>query len=398
MKLNNKTIIFFIFVFSFCFLFSANEAFADEIDINIVNDVIQKFKENTSGWYAKLLNNATKFFAFALYFQLMWVGTKFVIEGTDTRQLLNNIVYTVFFGVMFLMFIHNYQEWTAFIVNGLSKDAVNLVGGNFEADKPFLIGITIHGKISKIIVGLNAFDNLGLIIALYVASFIIIIIFALITSRVVVIHCEILVGLLACSLIVPFGVVQTFRENAINAIRYIVSVGFKLFTMTLICGLAFTLFESFEFRDQGHLKDCMTLIASSMVLLAVVFTLPDTIASLISSAHGSAGGMLQAYNTVANATTAGLVAGSKIIGAAKGTVSGGAKGIMQGLGARNLAKETADDAWKGMSRGAKAWSTAKSWNSGRQQASMNHSPIHQELKNMVASIKAVKAAKELAGK
>ncbi len=324
----------------------------------------------------------------------MWVGTKFVIEGTDTRQLLNNIVYTVFFGVIFLMFIRNYQEWTAFIVNGLSKDAVNLIGGGFRADNPFQIGLNLYDQI-HVAAGKADWD---VKILMYVCSGIIIIIFALITSRVVVIHCEILVGLLACSLIVPFGVVQTFRENAINAIRYIVSVGFKLFTMTLICGIGYTFFDNITFSDKGEFKDCLVLIASSMVLLAVVFTLPDTIASLISSAHGSAGGMLQAYNTVANATTAGLVAGSKIIGAAKGTVAGGAKGIMQGLGARNLAKETADDAWKGMSRGAKAWSTAKSWNSGRQQASMNHSPIHQELKNMVASIKAVKAAKELAGK
>lgn len=398
MKLKNNTIIFFIFVFSFCFLFFANEAFADEIDINIINDIIQKFKENTSTWYSKLLNIAANFFALALYFEFLWVGTKSVMEGTDVRQLLLNIVQIVFFGVMFLMFIRNYQEWTAAIVNGLSNNAVDLIGKNFEADNPFLLGITIQGKISKIIVGLSVIEDLGLIIALYVASFIIIIIFALITSRVIVVHCEILVGLLACSIIVPFGASQTFREYAINAIRYIVSIGFKLFTMTLICGVGYSLFESFEFRDTGHFKDCMILIASSMVLLAVVFTLPDTIASLISSAHGTAGGMLQAYNTVANATTTGIMAGSKMLGAAKGSVGGVYKGTMQGIGAYKLAKESVGDAWNGMSKGQKAWSMAKSWNSAREQASMNHSPIHKQMKNMLASARALKEEKEKAQK
>lgn len=397
MKLNNNAIIFFIFVCSLSFFVFANEAFANEIDQNIVQDIIQKFKENTSTWYNKLLNIAVNFFTLALYFEFLWVGTKSVMEGTDVKQLLLNIVQIVFFGVMFLMFIRNYQEWTAAIVNGLSNNAVDLIGGKFRADNPLQIGLNLYDKIHDVVAtGEVSWD---IKILLYVCSGIIIMIFALITSRVVVIHCEILVGLLACSLIVPFGASQTFREYAINAIRYIVSIGFKLFTMTLICGIGYTLFDNITFGNAGgEFKDCLILIASSMVLLAVVFTLPDTIASLISSAHGTAGGMLQAYNTVANATTTGIMAGSKMLGAAKGSVGGVYKGTMQGIGAYKLAKESVGDAWNGMSKGQKAWSMAKSWNSAREQASMNHSPIHKQMKNMLATARALKEEKEKAQK
>lgn len=314
------------------------------------------------------------------------------MEGTDVRQLLLNIVQIVFFGVMFLMFIKNYQEWTNLIINGLSNNAVDLIGGKFRADNPFQIGLDMYDKINEIAKN----SDWDVKIPLWLCSLLIVIIFALIASRVIVIHCEILVGLLACSLIVPFGASQTFREYAINAIRYIVSIGFKLFTMTLICGIGYTLFEYVDFGNQGELRDCLILIASSMVLLAVVFTLPDTIASLISSAHGTAGGMLQAYNTVANATATGLKVGSKTLGTAKGSVGGVYKGTMQGIGAYKLAKETAGDKWNGMSKGAKAWNMAKSWNSAREQASMNRSPIHKEMKNMLASARALKEEKEKA--
>ena len=383
MKLSNKTIIFFICVCSFCLFISANEAVADEININIVTDIIQKFKENTSSWYGKLLNLAKDVFALVILFEFLWTGTKAVIQQMPIKDLLTNLVMVILSATVFYAIINNYQDWTQAIIGGLSNTATEMVGGEFRADNPFLLGIKLQDKISKIISDLSVMNDLGLIIALYAADFIIIIIFALITSRVIVIYCENLIGLIACVLIVPFGASQMFREYTINVIRYAVSVGFKLFTMSLICGVGYMMFNDFEFsKGVGELKSCMILIASSMVLLAITFTLPDTIASLISSAHGSAGGMLQAYNTVANTVTAGMATAGAAYNIAKGITTKGYKMGMQASRARSLAKEMSGDAWKGMGKGAKAWNTAKAWNSGRQQASMNRSSIHNELKNM----------------
>lgn len=392
MKLNNRTIIFFICAFSLCFFIFANEAFADETDINIVNEIIRKFKENTTVWYDKLIPIAKKCLRMGIVFEFLYTGTKAVINRMPIDELLRNLFMVVLSAVVFLVIINNYQDWTQSIVVGLSNTATEMVGGEFRPDNPFLLGIKLQDKISKIIDDLSVMNDLGLIIALYAADFIIIIIFALITSRVIVIYCENLVGLLTCVLIVPFGVIQMFREYSINAIRYAVSVGFKLFTMSLICGVGYMMFNDFEFsKGVGELRSCMILIASSMVLLAITFTLPDTIASLISSAHGSAGGMLQAYNTVANTVTAGAATAGAAMGMAKKGIGGIIKGGLQVSRARSLARETAGKTWQGMSKGARAWETAKSWNAGRQQAGMNHSQIHQELKNNLLQLRQVRA-------
>ncbi len=377
MKLNNRELIFFICVFSFCLFISANEAFANEIDTNIVKDIIQKFKENTGSWYDKLLNLANDIFALVILFEFLWTGTKAVIQQMPIKDLLTNLVMVILSATVFYAIINNYQDWTNAVINGLSNKAVDMIGGGFRADDPFQIGLSMYDKIDKATSGAGPLTSL----LMYLCSLIIVLLFALITSRVIVIHCEILVGLLACIIIVPFGASQMFKEYAINAVRYAVSVGFKLFTITLICGVAFTLFKEIELQA-GELKDCLVLIASSMVFLAITFTLPDTIASLISSAHGSAGGMLQAYNTVANTVTAGMATAGAAYNIAKGITTRGYKMGMQASRARSLAKEWAGDTWKGMGKGAKAWNTAKAWNSGRQQASMNSSSIHNELKNM----------------
>ena len=391
MKLNNNAIIFFIFVFSFVFFNFANDVFASEINENIVQEIIQKFKGNTGSWYNKLTSIAQNIFALVIFFEFLWFGTKAVVQRMPGQELLSNLVMIILSATVFLAIINNYQDWTDAIVHGLSNTAVDMIGGRFRADNPFQIGLDMYDKIHVIAVD----ADWDVKIPLWFCSLLIVIIFALITSRVIVIHCENLVGLLACILIVPFGASPMFREYAISSIRYAVSVGFKLFTMTLICGVGFTLLDYVDFGNQGELKDCLILIASSMVLLAITFTLPDTIASLISSAHGSAGGMLQAYNTVANTVTAGAATAGAVMGMGKSGISGMIKGGLQGIRARGLARETAGSSWQGMSAGAKAWDTARAWNVGRQQASMNHSQIHRELKINIMQLRQLRQQNQL---
>lgn len=95
MKLSNSTIIFFICVFSFFFFIFANEAFANEIDENIVQNIIQKFKDNTTSWYNKLISLAKNIFALVLLFEFLWTGTKAVIQQMPIKDLLTNLVMVI---------------------------------------------------------------------------------------------------------------------------------------------------------------------------------------------------------------------------------------------------------------------------------------------------------------
>ena len=83
------------------------------------------------------------------------------------------------------------------------------------------------------------------------------------------------------------------------------------------------------------------------------------------------------------------------MGMGKSGISGMIKGGLQGIRARGLARETAGSSWQGMSAGAKAWDTARAWNVGRQQASMNHSQIHRELKNNIMQLRQLRQQNQL---
>lgn len=184
-----------------------------------------------------------------------------------------------------------------------------------------------------------------------------------------------------------------FREFAINAMKYALSVGFKLFTITLICGITFEIFTNFEFHTnsngvvEGHFHDCLTLIGVCIVILTIISTLPETIASLISSAHGGSGaGLLQSVNTLSNIVTAGA-AGAIALGKMAGAPI---KATHQAIRAKNIAKESAGAAWNSMGKIGKTVAGFKAWNGARQQANMNRSTIGQELKNNYNQLKALR--------
>ncbi len=383
MIVNKKVISFFIFcIFLSIFIF-ANNAFAEEVSVNSVLDIVEKIKESTDIWYERLLSFATQLFALILLFEFLWTGTKAVIQEMSLQDILRNIVWILLAGIFFLAIINNYQEWTQAIVNGLSNKATSLIGSGYRDDNPFLIGIKIYEIIEE------AIEQASFLVGMmmYLCSGIIMIIFAIITARVIVVKCEVLIGLTAAILLIPFGASQMFREFAINAMKYVLSVGFKLFTITLICGITFEIFVNFKFTETGLLKNSFILIGVSIVILTIISTLPETIASLISSAHGGSGaGLLQSVNTLSNIVTAGA-AGAIALGKMAGAPI---KATHQAIRAKNIAKESAGAAWNSMGKIGKTVAGFKAWNGARQQANMNRSTIGQELKNNYNQLKALR--------
>ncbi len=292
------------------------------------------------------------------------------LQQMETKDYLINFVKIVFFGLIFLTIINNYQEWSKDVIFGLLKVA-DLGQNNIYADNPLIAGL----ELSKVLFSKVKWTDIGLFIAVAISSFIIVICFGLITAKIVVIKCEVMVGILVSILLIPLGASNMFREYAINAIRYAVSVGFKLLTLTLIMGVAFSFINMLQIED-NEMDTILTIIGFSIVLLCISFTLPDTIASLVSSAHGSSGNMLQALNTVANTATA-AAAGAMAITSIPGKIAGGAVDTARG------GKEVWDTLKNAKGKGA--WDTTKNLGKEalalRDQAKLNNSSIGKELLN-----------------
>lgn len=392
MKLKSNIIIFFISFF-FLFLFiDIGEAFAEEAGRNIVAQIINKFKEQNAAWHAPIKDAATHLFYLILFLEFAWSSIKAALHQMSTQDFFINLIMITISGCFFIAVINNYQEWSNAIVNGLNGIINDNIGNDYQADEPFNIALDIYGNINKITSSMTGIDYIATLLACYLCMMVIMIIFALITAKVIVVHCEVLIGMLGSMLLLPFGASQLFKEFAINSMKYILSVGFKLFILNLIIAVSFTFIKGITFSKTGLLFECIALVGFSMVLLCLVFTLPDTIASLVSSAHGTSGGMLQAINTVMNTITAGAAVAGTTIHATTAPAKGTGKAGFQIAAARNLAREsmmekgadgkyTDASKWNNLSKFGKTKATFGTWNEARKQANANNSTIYKEIKN-----------------
>lgn len=377
----SKHSIIILFMMVVILLANIGFSFADEIsstriDKGIVSNIVTEFKEETDKWYDKLKIVATDLFFVVILFEFVWTSAKAALQQMETKDYLINFTMIIVSGIFFLAVINNYQEWSQNVIFGLQKVAGSLTPTYTNEDNPFIIASKFYDLIEKRIDGLGILSSAGLIIGLLIAGFIITVCFSLITAKMIVIKCEVMVGMLASLLLIPLGASQMFREYAINAIRYGVSVGFKLFTMQLIISVGYGFMDKLAEEFNPSLYNIFIVIAFSLILLCLVFTLPDTIASLVSSAHGSSGNMLQALNTVANATTA-AAAGAMAITSIPGKIAGGAVDTARG------GKEVWDT-FKG-AKGKGVWDTSKNLGKEalalRDQAKLNNSSIGKELLN-----------------
>lgn len=377
MKAKISVKIFFMLII--ILLFDINISFAEEgisaIDTTIVSRIVTEVKEQTDQWYDKLKTVATNLFFLVITFELLWTSAKAAVQQMEVKDYLINFVMITVSGIFFLAVINNYQEWTQYIVLGLQKVAGTLTPGYTNEDNPFLVASNFFNIIEKQIEAVG-WTAVAMALGLLLTGLIIGICFALITAKMIVIKCEVMIGLLAGMLLIPLGASQILREYAVNAIRYAVSVGFKLFTMQLIIAVGYGFMDKLAVGFEAKFNVMFVCIAFALILVCIVFTLPDTIASLISSAHGSSGNMLQALSTVANAATA-VAAGAMAVASAPG------KAVMGGIDAAREGKELLDTFNE--ARSGNLWDTSKNLAAQglalRDQAKLNNSSIGRELLN-----------------
>ena len=161
-----------------------------------------------------------------------------------------------------------------------------------------------------------------------IALFITIVCFCLITAQVIFIKCEAFVAMLAACILLGFGTLSIMRDYAVNVLRYILAVAFKLFVMQLVIGIGYSFLKE-AVTPQADLPSVCVIIGASIVLLALVKSLPDTVAGIIQGSHIGSGMALQ--------STAAAVGGAMI---------GGAVGAAAGANNVRLASQLASEQGK----------------------------------------------------
>ncbi len=286
---------------------SAGEAHA--ANEYFVSTLVREFYNKTSNWEPTLKRYALGIFRWLVILEVCFLGIKAALNRDQLTDIFKQFVMLLLMAGFFMAVINYYQEWAWNLINGLGAIGKELTPGGYSSESPFLTGM----QLVKLVLDKLSVWSPGNSIALLIAALVIIVCFALISAQVVFIKCEAMVAMAAALLLVAFGGSSFLKDYAVNAIRYVLAVAFKLFVMQLVLGVGIAFIEGFS-TSTAELQDIFVVIGASVVLLALVKSLPDVCAGIINGSHVSSGAALTTpAAAVGGAAIGAVVAGSNTV-------------------------------------------------------------------------------------
>lgn len=334
---------------------SCNAFAADAPNTDLIERITQNFVPAAQEIGKKLEVYAVRLFSIFLILDVALLGIRVALNRDQIQDTIKHFIMILLFAGFVLAVIHNYQEWSKLIIEGLLKIGTE-VGGENITDSPFLIGISIVMKITAKISGWQPIDAL----ALTITAIILMVCFALMAAQIIIINAESYIALNAAVILLGFGGCGMMKEYAINTMRYCLSVAFKLFVLQLIMGISMRIIEGFTVTGTEAI-DLVTLIGSAVVVLALIKSLPDIAAGIINGAHVGGNSLI----------STGMAAGAAMFG---GAVGAGMGAQAAGGGAANLLRANKLANMEGATGLGKMTHMAGSLLKARQQAADQKSP------------------------
>lgn len=306
-------------------------------DTDFVSRLVASYYDKTSAWEPILKKYALLVFRWLLILEVCFLGIKAALNRDQVGDIFKHFVMLLLMAGFFLAVINYYKEWSWNLINGLKAVGFELSSPQYASDSPFIEGM----KIVKLILSKLSAWSPGNSIALLIAALVVMVCFALISAQVVFIKCEAMVAMMASLILVGFGGSSFLKDYAVNALRYVLAVAMKLFVMQLVLGVGLSFIQDFD-TSTAELQDIFVVIGASIVLLALVKSLPDTCAGIINGSHVSSGGAM---------TAAAAAVGGAAVGAAAMAVSGGRSAVATTQNVRDAANIANMEGKSGMGKG-----------------------------------------------
>lgn len=277
---------------------------------NTLDSIVNTYKTHSAAWESTLMHYATSLFWILAGIEFSWTGIRLALKGAEFSEWLAELVNLIFFIGFFFSLVLYSSEWANDIVKSFITAGSTASGssGGMTGITPsniFDLGLSLGVTVMKDASLWHPADSIGLMLS----ALIIVICFAFIASSLALALIEAYIVIAASSLLMGFGGSRWTKDYALTTLRYVVSVGAKLFMMQLIVGLGESFMTSWTQNFELKTLPLFTIIGASIVMLAITKELPNFVQSMINGASlGNGGAITGAANMVASAT--GAVAGS----------------------------------------------------------------------------------------
>lgn len=268
--------------------------------------------EASNEWGPRLHGYAVNLFWSLALIQFVWTFFPMLFKQADFGELVGELIRFIMVIGFFLILLDHSTEWASAIVNSFRQAGAHAAGLPSPELMPGDMFATAVEFSRAILTGMSVFNpSQSIVVAL--AAILVLMAFAFIAAFIFVTLVEAYVVINASVLFTAFGASQWTREYTMAVIRYAVSVGAKLFMVTLIVGLILTVAKKWQVAYTNDEASLMTLVGLSLVCAYVTKTIPELIAGMISGASSGGGG---AIGGMASAGVAGAAAAAATIATA----------------------------------------------------------------------------------
>lgn len=282
------------------FIVSTTNAFASNVDRNALESIELLFQTKARNWGIVLQDYALTLFRYLLIGSVAWMGIRLALEQAELKSILIQFIKLVFNAALMLAVLFNYKQWAGMLINGLSTIGQELGAPPLAPNSIFNSGLEIINNIVGELSIVDPIDSLALIIC----AIVIMICFALIAAQVLLVKCEAYIVLNAGTILLGFGGSDITRNYATNFLKYSLTVAMKLFVMQLLVSLGISFIQDLQ-EAKITIDQILVLIGVSVVLFALVNTIPDIISGIVNGSHVSTG---QAITSAVSAVSMGTMA------------------------------------------------------------------------------------------
>ncbi len=293
-------------------------------------------KNASNDWGPRLHGYAVTVFWGLALIQFIWTFVPLVFKQADFSELIGELIRFLMIIGFFIILLDHSTEWAGTIIDSFRQagaHAASLPTSELMPGDMFAMAVEFPRSILS---GISIFNgSLNIVVAL--AALIVLLSFSFIAAFVFVTLVEAYVVINASVLFMAFGASQWTREYTLAVIRYTVSVGAKLFTVTLIVGLILSVAEKWQSAYTNDEASLMTLVGLSLICAYLTKIIPELIAGMI---NGSSMGGGSSLGGMAAAGAAGAAAAVATIA----TAGGAAPAVAGALGAAGSGSSAASAA------------------------------------------------------
>ena len=273
---------------------------------NVLDQIVSQFQSRSAGWQGALQSFATGTFGILAAIDLAWSAFKLAFRGADVSEWLAEIVNQILFLGFFLALLENAVTWDTAIVNSFRQAASSAGGGGIAPSDVFAAGVKLAATVLNQMSLWHPEASAGLM----VAGIVIEVCFALMAAFMVLALVESYLIISMGVLFMAFGGSRWTKDMAVSTVRYAVSVGAKLFVLQLLVSIGTGLIQSWanSFTDVTDASLCI-LIGCSIVMLALVKVLPETMQRIVNGSSMASGSALVGAAAVVGGSLAAMGAG-----------------------------------------------------------------------------------------